>query len=72
MEDSENETKFQFKIADAIQKGKRNKGKLFDKHTFYVTPNINTKGKDDTVLLVSVGKACGATVRARASSAIVD
>jgi hypothetical protein len=40
LKDSENEKKFQFKLADALRRAKSLGGRLFAGHTFYVTPKV--------------------------------
>ena len=40
MKDSNNEKKFNFKLADALHRAKSLGGRLFVGHTFYVTPKV--------------------------------
>jgi mediator of DNA damage checkpoint protein 1 len=59
LEDTVNEKKFNFKLADALQRAKKIGGRLFAGHTFYVTPKVPV----DLKLLRNVVTSGGGQVR---------
>lgn len=58
LQDTKNEQKFNFKLADALRRAKTVGGHLFDGMTFYVTPKVPV----DIKLLKNVVSAGGGQV----------
>lgn len=58
LKDPVGEQKFGFKLEDALERARENKGKLFAGLTFYVTPKVSI----DTKLLRNVIQAGGGQV----------
>lgn len=67
LKDPDNEDKFGFRLADALQRAKANAGKLFAGHTFYVTPHVPV----DSKLLKNVVAACGGALSTQTPTARV-
>ena len=63
LQDPANETKFGFKLSEALERAKRNGGNLFGGMTFHVTPRVQV----DTKLLKNVVNAGGGQVRSSSS-----
>ena len=59
VKDEETEERYNFKLVEAIERAKENKGKLFAGIQFYVTPKVPV----DTKLLRNVVTANGGQVR---------
>ena len=58
LEDPANETKYDFKLSDALSRAKETGGRPFIKKIFYVTPKVPV----DMKLLKNVVTACGGQV----------
>ena len=59
VQDEETEERYNFKLVEAVERAKENKGKLFAGIQFYVTPKVPV----DTKLLRNVVTANGGQVR---------
>lgn len=59
LEDRETEAKYSFKMKKTLERAKKNKGKLLDGKTFYLTQRVDVDNK----LMKSVVAAHGGTVR---------
>ena len=59
LEDRETEAKYSFKMAKTLERARKNKGKLLEGKTFYLTQKVDV----DSKLMKSVVAAHGGTVR---------
>lgn len=60
LEDRETEAKYAFKMTKTLERAKKNKGKLLEGKTFYLTQKVDV----DKKLIKNVVAAHGGTVRA--------
>ncbi|KAF8877711.1 hypothetical protein BD779DRAFT_1677212 [Infundibulicybe gibba] len=65
LKDKVNEKKYDFSLAESLERAKQLGGKLFDKQTFYITPRVPI----ETKLLKNVVTACGGQITTQTPSA---